>query len=97
VQILTPDGKIMSDQNNFIFTEINRCKISTKNLSSKFNIKNAYLICSHPMIFGFSKLKVFDSLEAQEEKEMDFQIRTCLLNQTDTKFLIRYEVENNSE
>ena len=38
-----------------LFTEYSKCKLKIKNLSLNFALKNCYLLCSHPLLFGLEK------------------------------------------
>jgi hypothetical protein len=42
-----------------LFTEYTSCKVAIKNLSLNYPIKNCYMICSHPLLFGVEKEKIF--------------------------------------
>ena len=41
-----------------------------ENESKSYSFKNGFIICSHPMIFGFTKLRIFDSIPANSKKEI---------------------------
>ena len=55
------------------------------------------MICSHPLLFGVEKLKVFDSLEPEATMSYDFNLRACLFGSNNVKFLFRYEIDTSEE
>mgnify|MGYP006979502216 CR=1 FL=1 len=57
------------------------------------NLKNGYIVCSHPLIFGFSRLRLFDKVEPNGKYELPLFVRASLMQNNEIKFLIRYEVE----
>ena len=61
-----------------LFTEYSKCKLKIKNLSLNFPLKNCYLLCSHPLLFGLEKQLVFDSLAQEECMEVELRMRACL-------------------
>lgn len=56
-------------------------------------MRNGYVVCSHPMIFGFSRMKVFDRIEGGGKFTLPIFLRASLMQSNEIKFLIRYEVE----
>lgn len=68
-----------------------------KNMSLNYPIKNCYMICSHPLLFGVEKVKVFDNLEPEETIENDLNLRACLFGVNQVKFLLRYEIDTSDE
>lgn len=67
--------------------------IKCRNLSKRYGLKNGYIVCSHPLIFGFNKLRLFDRIEPEQEFFVEFQMKASLMNSIEIKFLIRYEVD----
>lgn len=55
------------------------------------------MICSHPLLFGIEKLKIFDKLDPEETKEIDLSLRACLFGPNEIKFLFRFEVDTSEE
>jgi hypothetical protein len=49
------------------------------------------------MIFGFSRIRLFDKIEKGGKFTLPLNIRASLMHKNEIKFLIRYEVENQSE
>ena len=46
------------------------------------------------MIFGFSRMRLFDKIEKGGKFTLPLNIRASLMHKNEIKFLIRYEVEN---
>ena len=38
-----------------LFTEFCTCSLAIKNLSLNYPVKNCFMICSHPLLFGLEK------------------------------------------
>jgi len=55
------------------------------------------MICSHPLLFGIEKVKVFDKLDPEETQEINLSLRACLFGPNEIKFLFRFEVETSEE
>ena len=49
-------------------------------------------MCSHPMIFGFTRIRLFDSVEPNGKIVLPLFIRASLMQNNEIKFLMRYEV-----
>ena len=60
-------------------------------------MKNGYIVCSHPMIFGFTRMRLFDRVEGGESFILPLYIRASLMKINEIKFLIRYEVDSGPE
>jgi hypothetical protein len=72
-------------------------ELQITNESYKFGIKNGYAVCSHPMIFGFSRMRLFEKIEKGGKFVLPLKMRASLMQTNDIKFLIRYEVDNSEE
>jgi hypothetical protein len=70
-----------------------RAELQVNNESYKYALKNGYAVCSHPMIFGFSRLRLFDRIEKGGKFTLPLAMRASQLQNNEIKFLIRYEVE----
>jgi hypothetical protein len=79
-------------QNTFIFTEMQKAELQLTNDSYKYELKNGYAVCSHPMIFGFSRMRLFDKIERGGKFTLPLTMRASLMQANEIKFLIRYEV-----
>jgi hypothetical protein len=62
-------------------------------MSSELGLKNGYIVCSHPLIFGFTKMRIFDKVGPSKSSEIIFSMKTSLMNSNEIRFLIRYEIE----
>lgn len=60
-------------------------------------LKNGYIVCSHPMIFGFARMRLFDSIQPNGKFSLPLFIRASLMQNNEIKFLIRYEIVQNSD
>ncbi len=94
-----PEVPVQNDQpqNTFIFTEMQRAELQVKNDSYKYELKNGYVVCSHPMIFGFSRMRLFDTIEKGGKFVLPLRMRASLMQTNEVKFLIRYEVSNEAD
>lgn len=45
------------------------------------------------MIFGFSRMRIFDKIEGGEKLRLPIFMRASLMQSNEIKFLLRYEVE----
>ena len=68
-----------------------------RNCSSEFKIKNAFVSCSHPLVFNFENEHLFDELPPRGEFDLPIQMRAALVGSNSIKFLIRYEVTADRE
>eukprot|EP00347_Sterkiella_histriomuscorum_P023756 403333495 len=84
------------DQNNFIFTEFQQGTLEVQNFSP-LPLRNGYIVCSHPLIFGFQKLRLFGLVEPNAKFELPLFVRASLMQSNEIKFLIRYEVQIKEE
>jgi len=82
-----------TNDSTFIFTELQRAELLITNDSYKYELKNGYAVCSHPMIFGFSRMRLFDRIEKGGKFTLPLVMRARLMQNNDIKFLIRYEVD----
>lgn len=69
-------------------------ELQVTNDSYKYELKNGYVVCSHPMIFGFSRMRIFDKIERGGKFTLPMVMRASLMQTNEIKFLIRYEVDN---
>lgn len=93
--------------NSVIFTEVDKGHISLKNLSETRSVTNIFLLCSHPMVFGFKHIPIykesdnlssgFKILAPGEEIQVPVVFRASLSGLYVTKFLVRYELQPLSE
>ena len=56
------DGQDISLDKHVIFSEFKNGIFKIKNCSSKYSIKNAFVMCSHPLLFNFENKLLFKSL-----------------------------------
>jgi hypothetical protein len=49
------------------------------------------------MIFGFTKMRLFDQIKPNESLEFPIFMRASLMQNNEIKFLIRYEVVHKEE
>lgn len=70
-----------------------KAELQIANESYKYELKNGYAVCSHPMIFGFSRMRLFDKIERGGKFTLPLCMRASLMQNNDIKFLIRYEVD----
>lgn len=73
--------------------------LTVRNDSSTKTIKNIFLICSHPVLFGLKCMPLTPgkSLAPDEEISMPIDFRASLVGQVNVRFVIRYEVEGLAE
>lgn len=88
---LTLQSQNLHSDLNMIYTECKDGAISIKNLS-EYQIKNAFVSCSHPLMLNFENKMLFGSLEKGEEVNIPIKLRVSLIQSTTIKFLVRYEV-----
>jgi hypothetical protein len=93
-KILIPENNSSDQQNCFIFTELQRAELHIQNESFKYDLKNGYIVCSHPMLFGFSRMRLFDRVEKGGKFVLPLHMRASLMQNNEVKFLIRYEIDN---
>lgn len=83
--------------NTFIFTEVQAAELQIKNESYKYELRHGYAVCSHPMIFGFSRMRLFDRIEKGGKFVLPMVMRASLMQNNEIKFLIRYEIDYGAE
>jgi len=88
---------LKDEQASYIFTEQVPFSIQLKNKSPEFPLKNGHLICSHPLMFGFTRMPVFEKLGPEETIALPVTLRACLQGLNEIRFLIRYEIEQDGE
>lgn len=71
-----------------------KAELQVNNDSYKYELRNGYAVCSHPMIFGFSRMRLFDQIEKGGKFVLPLRMRASLMQSNEVKFLIRYEVSN---
>jgi hypothetical protein len=76
---------------------VQKAQLQITNESYKYELKNGYVVCSHPMIFGFSRMRLFDKIEKGGKFSLPLNMRASLMHKNDIKFLIRYEVCNQED
>lgn len=91
-KIIVPEAN-PSDPHTFIFTELQKAELEVTNQSYRHALVNGYAVCSHPMIFGFSRMRLFDRVDKGSKFTLPLLMRASLMQNNDIKFLIRYEVE----
>ena len=72
---MTIDNQELQHEVQMIYTECRNTAIKLKNLSPKFRIKNAFLSCSHPLVFNFENRSLLDSLDAGQEVLIPMKMR----------------------
>jgi hypothetical protein len=90
-QIIFRGQEIEKDQ-RLIYSECKDCVLKLSNMSLNYKILNAYVTCSHPLIFNFENKKITDELGERETFELPLQMKANLKGDITVKFLIRYEV-----
>ena len=88
---LTVQSQNLNQDLNMIYTECKEGAINIKNLSN-YQIKNAFVSCSHPLMLNFENKMLFDSLDKGQEVNIPIKLRVSLIQSTLVKFLVRYEV-----
>lgn len=68
-----------------------------RNCSDKFILKDAFVSCSHPLVFNFLNERLFDELAPGQQFDLPIQMRAALVGSNSIKFLIRYEVAGDAE
>ena len=70
-----------NDLNNIIYSETDTGVFTIKNLSSTRSIKNIFLICSHPVLFGIKCLPIAqgNSLSPDQEISVPIEFRASLV------------------
>ena len=66
------------------------------NSSQTYSIQNAYVACSHPLLVNFENTCLFRSLDKGNSFDLPLTLRACLLEEISVKFLVRYEVGDES-
>jgi hypothetical protein len=57
-------------------------------IEAEQSVKNMYLICSHPRLFGFKTMEL-----GSESRSINLLFRAKLVGNINVKFLIRYEFD----
>ena len=55
------------ENEKFIYSECKTGQILISNVSEKFKISNAFISCSHPLLFSFENTKLVESLDPGKE------------------------------
>jgi len=76
-----------------VFSEFKTGSLRIANRSQNSSIKNCFVTCSHPLIFSFENTHLFDTLGAGQTFDFPINLRACILDKIEVKFLVRYEVE----
>ena len=80
-------------QKEFIYSEYSPIDLKLKNPSSRHDIKDVYMIVSHPVFFGFTHKKLIDHIPAGEEFNTQLWLRAVgLQGKIRVRILIRYRV-----
>lgn len=87
--------KMKNDLQNIVYSETDEGVLTVRNNSATHSIKNIFLICSHPVLFGLKCLPVAPDkiLAPDEEITMPIDFRAALVGHVNVRFVIRYEVE----
>lgn len=93
---LTVQNQNLSQDLNMIYTECKEGAINIKNLS-KYKMENAFVSCSHPLMFNFENKMLLESLDKGQEMNIPIKLRVSLIQSTLVKFLVRYEVAKDEE
>jgi len=93
---LTVQNQNISQDLNMIYTECKEGAINIKNLS-KYKMENAFVSCSHPLMFNFENKMLLESLDKGQEMNIPIKLRVSLIQSTLVKFLVRYEVAKDEE
>ena len=56
-----------------------KAELYVKNENYKYGLKNGYAVCSHPMIFGFSRIRLFDKIEKGGKFVLPLTMRASLM------------------
>jgi hypothetical protein len=91
---LVVKGQEIDKDRRIIFSECKKCIFRVKNLSKKFKIKNAYVTCSHPLLFNFENQKITEYLEEGSSFDLPMDMKVNLIGPIIVKFLVRYEVDS---
>jgi hypothetical protein len=79
-----------------VYTETCAGELVIKNQSLTHAIKNVFLLCSHPIVFGFKCISVAlgddNLIQPQEEITLPINFRACLSGLINVRFMMRYEV-----
>ena len=81
------------ENQKLLYTESKQGVIRVKNCSDTMKMKNAYINCSHPMIFNFENQKLFDELAPGQSFDLPISLRCSIIGELSVKFLVRYENE----
>lgn len=63
-----------------------------KNCSGTTKLERAFITCSHPMLFNFQNMFLFQELDPSGTIDLPIQMRAPLIGFNTIKFLIRYEI-----
>jgi hypothetical protein len=88
---LTVQSQNLNQDLNMIYTECKEGAINIRNMSN-YQIKNAFVSCSHPLMLNFENKMLFDWLDKGQEMNIPIKLRVSLIQSTLVKFLVRYEV-----
>jgi len=66
--------------------------LKIRNCSSAFELRDAFVSCSHPLMLNFENQLVFKSLAPGKDVDLPIQLRSSINGKNLIKFLIRYEV-----
>lgn len=82
-----------NDFQNVVYSETDTGELKIRNNSATNGIKNVFLICSHPVLFGIKCIPVVSTLAPEQEFTVPLNFRALLIGQINVRFLIRYELE----
>lgn len=87
--------KMKNDLQNIVYSETDEGVLTFRNNSATHSVKNIFLICSHPVLFGLKCLPLAQgkSLAPDEEITIPIDFRAALVGHVNARFVIRYEVE----
>jgi len=91
------NGQDLQRDWRMIYSECKKGVLRIRNCSSEFKIKDAFVSCSHPLVFNFLNDRLFDELAPGQQFDLPIQMRAALVGSNSIKFLIRYEVAGDAE
>ena len=91
-ELILSNQDIKSDKVLF-YSEQKEGILRIRNCSSTTKLRQAFITCSHPMLFNFQNLLLFNELDPSGTFELPIQMRAPLIGFNTIKFLIRYEID----
>ena len=72
-------GQDINQDRHVIFSEFKNGVFKIKNCSSQYSIDNAFVMCSHPLLFNFENKFLFKTLAPGQTQEIPISMKVSLI------------------